>query len=511
MSSVRLVVAARRALVLAIVLALAVAMLALPAQASEEAPMPGSSLRLVGEPGTVFTVRGHGRYGDTLEVRPAPDGRLIVINELSMDRYVDGLAEMPASWPMEALKAQAVAARTYAWRAIALGNYRDRGLGFDICATVACQVFKGRAVVESSGGERWAEAVEQTAGETLTWQGAPILARYFSSSGGHTRNNEHVFGSMGGSRPYLQGVPDPDEAISPHHRWQFELRRAELDHLFSHGETLRDTVPVREIRWIAGDETRVDQIRVTGWNGHVVELSASRLRAWISEVGPQVLPYRFPVVVDGRTLPDGLPTSRLQFCFTCKEDVVVIAGRGWGHGVGMSQWGARGKAEGGLGHDEILAAYYNGLRPEVSAELPQRVRVGLTWEAESAVITADGPFTAVVDDQATKRFAGETWRVRRGDAKGLTALGPDAQWLPAPEELSPPEDAREPDAAVGQLDTPPRSVAPARSTPSPARSVEEATTDDEVDAGLRDHVRRAVSYIMPRSMRLMRGILGASD
>jgi stage II sporulation protein D len=386
----------------------------------------------------VFTLPGHGRFADTIELRPASDGRLVVVNELSMDAYVEGLAEVPASWPAESLKAQAVAARTYAWHSIELGSFRARGLPFDICATTACQVFHGREIVESEAGHRWERAVAETARETLTWEGAPILARYFSSSGGHTRNNEHVFGNdpPAGPRPYLVGVPDPDEEISPHHRWSLRMTDEELDELFAHGATLHRAVPVDEVERIPSDGTRVDQIRAVAEDGTVVEVSASKFRAWISEVGPDILPHRFPVATDdGLTVPDGMPSSRIDF--ELREDgTVIITGRGWGHGVGMSQWGARGKAEKGEGYDDILAAYYNGLRPEVSPDLPARVRVGLTWEAEEVEVRADGPYTAHVRGE---RAAGDgsRWTVEAADGETVTVEPPHVAWVEVDEDDEP--------------------------------------------------------------------------
>ncbi|MDQ4131066.1 MAG: SpoIID/LytB domain-containing protein [Actinomycetota bacterium] len=171
----------------------------------------GEPLLFEAPPGAALEVAGVGRYSETIEVRSAPDGRLVAINDVSLRTYLEGLAEMPTSWPMEALKAQAVAARTYAWYSILLGTFRAQG--YDLCAEVACQVFRGREPGETPGGERWVQAVASTEGEVLLEGSAPILARYFSSSGGHTRDNEEVFPGEG-PKPYLQGAPDPEDAVS---------------------------------------------------------------------------------------------------------------------------------------------------------------------------------------------------------------------------------------------------------------------------------------------------------
>jgi stage II sporulation protein D len=147
----------------------------------------GQPLRFVAtSEDTTFTLGDGSRYGGTLEARLSPSGTMLVVSDVTMQTYVEGLGEVPFSWPMAALKAQVVAARTYAWHSIQLATFVERGLGYDICDTVACQVYRGRDWVLGPGGDRWRQAVAETQGEVLTYEGEPILARYFSTSGGHT-------------------------------------------------------------------------------------------------------------------------------------------------------------------------------------------------------------------------------------------------------------------------------------------------------------------------------------
>jgi len=350
-------------------------------------------VRLVGGQDVLISVDGT-RYHDTVEL--AADGQ--VVNELPMERYVAGIAEMPSRWPLEALKAQAVAARTYAWWS-ALRGVHD---GYDICATTACQVFRGAEVV-LDGGDRWAEAVEATAGEVLQApDGAPILARYFSTSGGRTFANQEVFPTTGPS-PYLVAVDDPFDAVSPYHRWQVRFSRAEFDEVLSRGERLAATVPVTEVtRTGSVDDVRAG-FRVTGADGTTVEVGAVELRDFLSLVAPERFPDRFPTRrADGlRPLPTTVPSSR--FTVTVTDTEVVLDGRGWGHGVGMGQYGARGRAQEGADHLEILSAYYGGLAPTVSSDLPERVRVGLgrrnevTWVGDGLVRVVDAAGETIVD------------------------------------------------------------------------------------------------------------------
>jgi stage II sporulation protein D len=475
-----------------------------PAEARAESEPEARSadlIRLEGEDDTVFTVPGHGRFGGTVEVRPGPDGRLVLINELDTDAYVEGLAEVPPSWPLESLKAQAVAARTYAWHSINLGTFRDRGLGFDICATVDCQVFHGREIIESDNGHRWEQAVAESAGEVLTYDDAPILARYFSSSGGHTRNNEHVFGNKRpeGPRPYLEGVEDPHEEISPHHRWSVRMTRDELDHLFAHGVNLHRAVPVASVERVPSDGTRVDQIRAVGEDGTEVEVSASKFRAWISEVGPSILPERFPVrTAEGKPMPDGMPSSRIEF--DLDDDTVVITGHGWGHGVGMSQWGARGKAEEGMSYDDILAAYYGGLRPEAHPDLPERVRVGLTWEAREVEIRADGAYTAVAVDEQAERSGG-TWNVDADGRSSVGFSGPEVEWEPLatpPAEEAEDEDEAQTVPEVTETPRVPREIEPAERGPTAQPPAHDPTADEE-QTSFADRVSSLLRFV-PRGL-----------
>jgi SpoIID/LytB domain protein len=330
-------------------------------------------VRVAVDPGGVLRLGDGRRFLDTLELRGS-GGSPTLVNELSMDDYVTGLAEMPTRWPLEALKAQAVAARTYAWRAQIRGTWD----GYDICATVACQVFRGADVVlDSPTGHRWREAVYATSGQVLVdADGQPILARYFSTSGGRTYANEEVFASDG-AFDYLVGIDDPFDAVSPLHRWSVRFTRAEFDAILARGTRLSATVPVAAVERIGEIDDPTATIRVTGRNGRQVEVGAVAFRDFVSQVSATLYPDRFPGPTDDGdgTLPTTMPSSR--FAIEIDDDEVVVLGQGWGHGVGMGQFGAMGRAEDGASYDEILATYYNGLAPTAADGVPDRVRVGM--------------------------------------------------------------------------------------------------------------------------------------
>jgi stage II sporulation protein D len=160
-----------------------------------------------------------GLYRGVVEVLHEGGG-LTAVNELDIDTYVRGVVagEMPSSWPLEALKAQAVTARTYA-----LATRKTDG-PFDQYPDTRSQVYRG----VTGESVRSDAAVSQTAGRVLTYGGVPAVTYYFSTSGGHTENVEFSFvGSL--SKPWLVGVPDPHDTHSPHHRWQVTTSAASLD------------------------------------------------------------------------------------------------------------------------------------------------------------------------------------------------------------------------------------------------------------------------------------------
>src|ERR687890_298452 len=173
-------------------------------------------LRLLG-PALNFVTDG--RYRGAIELRTEGAG-LTAINVLGLDEYVRGVVagEMPSSWPLEALKVQAVAARTYALAT------RKTGELYDQYPDTRSQVYRG----VTGESVRSDAAVRDTAGRIVTYDGIPAVTYYFSTSGGHTENVEFSFvGSL--SKPWLVGVPDPYDTQSPYHRWNASFSATRLD------------------------------------------------------------------------------------------------------------------------------------------------------------------------------------------------------------------------------------------------------------------------------------------
>jgi stage II sporulation protein D len=160
--------------------------------------------------GSAVRLGGSGSYRGSLEFRPGTFGGVNAINAVSLEQYVAGVIsrESPASWPLEALKAQAVAARTYA-----IATTKG-GAGFDHYPDTRSQVYGGIAAETAATDQ----AVAETAGQIVTYEGEPVVTYFFSTSGGRTEDVENT--SLGDEpEPWLKSVDDPYDDESPKHRW----------------------------------------------------------------------------------------------------------------------------------------------------------------------------------------------------------------------------------------------------------------------------------------------------
>ena len=270
-------------------------------------------------------------YRGVVELRRTPAGRLTVINELDLEEYLYGVLknEVDPQWPTEALKAQAVASRT--WALYSLNRFASEG--YDVRATTESQVYNGVTAEDP----RTTVAVDETRGEIMTYQGRPIFAAYHSDSGGYTESSELVWGGSG--YPYLRGVTDPYSAGAPRHEWIVRMDLATFENRVRRSGRMITNVTGIEVAE-ATPSGRAALLRVSGAHG-VLLLKGAELRAVL---GADLRSTLFTV----RLAPDDPPQVEFQ-------------GRGSGHGVGLSQWGARGMAEMGRRYQEILSYYYSGI------------------------------------------------------------------------------------------------------------------------------------------------------
>ncbi len=366
---------------------------------SRAAPLAGAALprvSFVAPPGGSILVHGtyprfhsrckrpvqpvlHARFAGTIEVGKAQDGSLFIIGALPFEDYLKGIAEVPRTWPVEALKAQVVAARSYALAHVRYGDPTGRALGYQLCATNACQVYLGLGVANGPYGDRWVQAVDATAGQVLLYQGLPADTLYFSTSNGHTVSNSQVFGTS--PLPYLRPVAERDDGASPTSHWLVRIPFADV------------AVFLRAAgAWGRPAVTGVRQSRanvVVSGPGASRTLSLESFRNDMNFWSHCEEPDRYPPAnsLNGASLPQTVPSTWVRV--TSAGGAAVLSGRGWGHGVGMVQWGAEGKAARGLSYSDILSYYYGGLRPQPYAEPPD-IRVGIASGLSSVTIAGAG-------------------------------------------------------------------------------------------------------------------------
>lgn len=256
-------------------------------------------------------------YRGRLQLARVERDRFAAINYVDLEQYLYGVvgSEAVSSWPLEALKAQAVAARTYAL----YERTRSRGQLFDLDSTTHSQVYGGIA----TESERTHQAVNETVGQVVTYGGQLILAAFHAASGGHTEDVEDVWNQ---ALPYLRGVADYDRG-TPAYEWTETFSGAAL------GEKL-GTGPVASLEpERTTPRGRVVTLKVIDAFGNVRRFSgdafrkACNLRSTLFEV-------------------------------SSSAGTFAISGRGYGHGVGMSQWGAYNLARQGANYQQILGHYY---------------------------------------------------------------------------------------------------------------------------------------------------------
>jgi len=271
---------------------------------------------------------GNRTYRGRLRIKKNPAGTIQAINILNIEDYLYGVVprEMPPNWSLEALKAQAVVSRTYAIYQMERNRMKD----YDICNTTSSQVYGG-CVDERPASNR---AVDETRGKVLMHNGRIALPYFHSNSGGVTEDAKNVWLV---DIPYLKTVQDPYSLQAPNTTWSHYLSLEDI-----RGALGRNGVNVGSLHGVEPYDTsssgRVKRVRISGSAGErVINANLFRLHT------------------DPRRLKSTL--------FTARGDSmgVLFEGKGSGHGVGMSQWGAYVMAKSGHTYRDILSHYYRGL------------------------------------------------------------------------------------------------------------------------------------------------------
>ncbi len=276
------------------------------------------------------------KYCGSLEFRVAPDG-MTVINELPLEQYLYGVvpSEMPSGWPDEALKAQAVAARSYAMAQVNAGTYS--GYGFDVLANQQSQVYQG---VDAENAKVCA-LVDGTRGQVLTCRGTVITAFFHSSSGGYIEKSEDVW-----KKPveYIKAKPDPFDMNDVHYNWKKTMDQNQLvGQLNQKGYNISSVCDIEETaRTSTGARVKKMAVDALDTQGQPVKIEICNADAVRSAFGLDSSLFVMQKEKDQQGL-----ISKVEF-----------QGSGWGHGVGMSQYGALGMAKEGYNYQDILKYYY---------------------------------------------------------------------------------------------------------------------------------------------------------
>ncbi len=328
-----------------------------------------------------------GAYRGGFELRLYDGGKITVTNIVPVEEYLCGVVsrEMSPSWNIEALKAQAVCARNFSLGRI---GYHSK-FGFDVCRTTCCQAYSGI----SAETDAVSSAVGETRGELLFFDGEPIQAVYSSSMGSCTESVENVWGTP---YPYLVSVDNPYEDTENIYngKWTKTLTRSRATEIMnSRGYSVGEVTDINALEYTAAG--RVLKLLVRGTQGEKI-FEREACRSIFSEVtysqkytvtkgGTSSYPSVFCTDGNGASIQktlksvsvlskdgivtadgniyiatDGSRTADYSPTFSGDDDTFIFDGEGWGHGVGMSQYGAKGMADAGFKYSDILTHYYTG-------------------------------------------------------------------------------------------------------------------------------------------------------
>lgn len=290
-----------------------------------------SETRLVPRSGAKVRVAQH-EYKGPFVLRLDPGQTVTVIEDVAVEEYLEGVLphEMDPDWPLEALKAQAVVARTFTYAN--MGKFRKEG--FDLTSDTRSQVYRGRALVN----ENVRAAVRQTRGEVLGWSGKLLPVYYHACCGGQTTDASSPWGAEKKDTPLpLRGVKDPWCKASPHMRWTAYFAWEDLMNAADGVNPLPG--PLKALRVGRKDVAGFVLNFLASTGKASVPLRANDFRARLGAGDLRSLKIRR---IDRRS-------KGLEF-----------QGSGSGHGVGLCQWGARLQAEKGRGYEKILRFYFPG-------------------------------------------------------------------------------------------------------------------------------------------------------
>lgn len=288
-----------------------------------------------------FSVKGNRYRGEMKIIPSAWNNGVTVVNRVPMELYLKGVvpSEIVPSWKPDAIKAQAVAARTYA--VYHKNGYRSAG--YDITDDTRSQVYRGCSVETSATNK----AVEETAGEIITYNGKAIDALFHANGGGYTEDSENVWGSY---VPYLRGVKE-ENSSTVNRPWRKIVSIDSFSNAISRaGYHVGKVKKIGLSRLHMGNNKAKDR----GVSGRVKTMEIT------GKSGRKIIP--------GEVIQSAFDLDSTLFDISVKGNNLIITGYGFGHGLGLSQWGAEAMAEkngdGKEYYKRILLHYFTGSKIE---------------------------------------------------------------------------------------------------------------------------------------------------
>ncbi|SYX86537.1 stage II sporulation protein D [Paenibacillus alvei] len=279
------------------------------------------------------------------------------VESIALEQYVRGVlaAEMPSSFELEALKAQAMAARTYIMRRLLAQDTSGAPEGADVTDTVSHQAYKPLAEMKRLPKEAAAKlnrAVEETQDQIITYEGKPIMAAFFSTSNGYTENSEDYWGNP---VPYLKSVASPwDERVAPR---------------FAESTTYKVDALLSELG-VSAQALKLQSGGGTSSNSGSAQAIRNQLRILSRTPGKRVGQVQVGTEqFTGREIREKLGLRSSAFDWSMVDGKLVITTYGFGHGVGMSQYGAQGMAKEGSTAEQIVTYYYKGVKVDKASKL----------------------------------------------------------------------------------------------------------------------------------------------
>lgn len=266
-------------------------------------------------------------YRGSLQVIKTKKGLLKAVNVVGLEDYVKGVLyhEISHRWPMEAIKAQAIASRTFALYQARQNRNKD----YYLTADASSQMYRGVYAEKY----RTSKAVDQTRGEILFWKGTFLPAFFHATCGGHTEDVRQLWNVN--AKP-LRGVKCGYCENSPHFLWQCELPVSDIEHKLN--KTGCKISKIGSIRILGKDRSgRITELAIRGEESKI-KLSAKDFRS----------------ILGARAI------RSTDFSVDIRGDTAYFKGKGWGHGVGMCQWGAFSMAKKNMRAKQILSFYYPG-------------------------------------------------------------------------------------------------------------------------------------------------------